>query len=86
MKCGCDNCFECPYPDCILDEEDQRIDARKQRRKKYHAKWYAANQETVKARALANYYANREERLKKKKEYYYRKKKEGLLDAKKQRS
>lgn len=54
---------------------------RKQKRKIYHAERYQANRDSVKEKALANYYANREQRLKQKKVYYQRKKMEGLLNA-----
>jgi len=83
MKCGCDNCFECPYADCILDEleEKAKADKKKLANKKRHAIWYQANRERVKAKALANYYEHREQRNEQKKEYYKRKKMEGLLDA-----
>ena len=32
-KCGCNNCFECPYPDCI-------VDAPKKDRSEYQHKYY----------------------------------------------
>lgn len=51
----------------------------KLKRKIYQAERYQANRESIKEKALANYYANREQRLKQKKEYYQRKKMEGLV-------
>ena len=75
-KPACDrDCFHCPYPDCILDEEDmfpedwresqeREKSIRQEGRSKaaaYHAAYYQANKEKVAARNAAYYRAHKDE-------------------------
>ena len=55
--CGHDNCFTCPYADCISDKEPQKRKAgrkkkdpeeRKRRQNIAHKKYYEANRERIK--------------------------------------
>ena len=74
-KPACDrNCFRCPYPDCILDEEDmspedwresterERSIKRAGRSEKAarNAAYYQANKEKIAAQQAAYYQANKE--------------------------
>ena len=45
MKCTHNDCFTCPYPDCILDERDAVVDLakleeRRRKRKEYDKQYY----------------------------------------------
>ena len=45
MKCEHNDCFACPYPDCILSSRDacyspEKIQERVQKRKEYQHEWY----------------------------------------------
>ena len=45
MKCEHNDCFTCPYPDCILSSRDacyspEKIQERIQKRKEYQHEWY----------------------------------------------
>ena len=48
MKCNHNDCFTCPYPDCVLDARDacyspEKIRERIQKRKEYQRRWYLEN-------------------------------------------
>ena len=50
MKCKHDNCFTCPYPDCIIDARDAVVDlAKQEERKRKHKEYYAKYYEQHKA-------------------------------------
>ena len=45
MQCEHDDCFTCPYPDCVLDVRDacyspEKIAERIRKRKEYQRQWY----------------------------------------------
>ena len=58
MKCGHDDCFSCPYPDCIIDDQAAMCRA-----------YYKTNKERIKAHKHDYYMANREHRLEWQKRY-----------------
>lgn len=78
MKCGHDDCFTCPYTDCILPEPEQPCKSKKDaKRIRSQGRWkayYAANQEKICNRSKEYYYANYEVISQKRKEAYRRKK------------
>lgn len=60
MKCNYDDCFTCPYPDCILDmrkprqSEEEKMQA-KLKRSEYQRKYYAENKEEIQAKRKKKY-------------------------------
>ena len=78
-----EDCFHCPYPDCIRDgmsmreyRESARRDRKllsdecKEKRAAYRREWYRANREKVLARMHEYYRANRERRAVRDRKYY----------------
>ena len=70
-----EDCFHCPYSDCIRDGTGTRgkkisSDERKKKRAEYHRERYRANREKALARTHAYYKANRGKILAHQHEYY----------------
>jgi len=76
MECGIDDCFACPFPDCILDENDKikpiglkKVGVPKKANKitrdmqKYNRDYYILNQEYLKAVAKEHAAVKRKERI-----------------------
>lgn len=46
MKCNHNDCFTCPYPDCIMGTNDAaykdpvKLEKKKKRRRAYHREYY----------------------------------------------
>ena len=56
MKCEHDDCFTCPYPDCVLDVRDacyspEKIAERIRKRKEYQRQWYQKRKAKKEAKA-----------------------------------
>lgn len=62
MKCGHDDCFSCPFPDCILSSTPRSGRERRPDYEKKHA-YYLAHREVIKARALAYYHKKKDGEL-----------------------
>ena len=69
MRCQCDNCFECPYEDCISDMEPQKRDRRREtarrnyyanreKRLKYAAEYRRTFRNEINAKNKARYHEN----------------------------
>ncbi len=66
MECMCTNCFECPYPDCIItDKQLSRVLSAEKRAEKEKNK----GKKKMSA-SLAYYYKHKEERQAYNKKYY----------------
>ncbi len=62
MNCGHNDCFTCPYDDCIDDEKKPK-ERKKCDRKAYYNKWYSENREVVAERRRIRYYKRKEQRM-----------------------
>lgn len=95
MKCDWNDCFTCPYPDCVKDSRlmldkikdpaPQRIDKPKQNtvdRKAYNKAWNEAHKEWKREYARRYYKKNKARIEKKKKEHYQEHREEILAKAK----
>lgn len=48
MKCDCEDCFSCPYQDCILgDDEDRETIQKKKKKSEYDRQYYKKNRERI---------------------------------------
>ena len=70
-----EDCFHCPYPDCIRDGTGTRgkkisSDERKKKRAEYHRERYRANRERILAQVHVYYRKNREKIAAKQRERY----------------
>lgn len=70
-----EDCFHCPYSDCIRDGTGTRgekisSDERKKKRAEYHRERYRANRERILAQVHAYYRKNREKIAAKQRERY----------------
>ena len=70
-----EDCFHCPYPDCIRDGTGTRgkkisSDERKKKRVEYHRERYRANRERILTQIHAYYRAHREKITAHQREYY----------------
>ena len=64
MGCGHDDCFTCPYEDCIDGETKEKPKERKKYdRKPYYKQWYAENRVALAERRRANYFKKKEQRM-----------------------
>lgn len=71
MECGQNDCFNCPYKDCIVPTEAIVVPKAKTGRKPLTPEEKAQRK---RERSKRLYYRKREERLLQMREYYYRKK------------
>jgi len=77
MKCNVKNCDDCPYPDCILSDEEAVIRAKEEGM--FDQEIAEREQRRLEARRrarLAYYYRHKEERIAYAKEYQARKRRE----------
>lgn len=78
MKCGCDDCFKCPYRDCILPDPEDKVkngkDAAKRRQAGRNGTYYDLNRDRLSKASLERYRANRDEICRKRREAYRRRK------------
>ena len=86
-----EDCFHCPYPDCIRDGTGTRgkkisSDERKKKRAEYHRERYRANRERILAQIHAYYRAHREKITAHQREYYRVHREEILARKKKRRA
>ena len=73
MRCGHDDCFSCPYPDCILDGvnvADKKPKRKPSSRSGYYRKWYEAHRTERQEYSKQYYRDNIKEGRKKRKQYY----------------
>ncbi len=82
MKCTHDDCFTCPYPDCIYDKAKVKSDKPKRTtdRSEYWAEYYQKNKERIKARRKKHREANKQSYSERAHKYYLKKKGELLTN------
>ena len=86
-----EDCFHCPYPDCIRDRAGAQgkklsSDERKKKRVEYHRERYRANRERILAQIHAYYRAHREKITAHQREYYKANREEILARKRKRRA
>lgn len=66
-RCGHDDCFSCPYPDCLVkDHSDRRTyhqkyyAAHRDELREYHRQYYVDNAEKLKTQALRYYHEHKQ--------------------------
>lgn len=84
-----EDCFHCPYSDCIRDRAGAQgkklsSDERKKKRVEYHRERYRANRERILAQIHA-YYRTHREKITAHQREYYRVHREEILARKKKR-
>lgn len=63
MKCTHNDCFSCPYPDCILPDVKIPPESKRAKLKRQQKENYEAHKEEYRARALNYYYEHRDAKL-----------------------